>query len=222
MEFPPHSKSSPRKCRVFSLGWRRSRPVVFQSVNGTYYLSVELSYCSCSYLDRLGSGLLLMRKIICCEARQGKLCQIKRTTCYLSVYCIRIAVASSRRPSPSTSDSTTERIYLAWTLLFNGHCCRCVAGIEDNVGAPGLDQPIILPSSLQPTPNLYVSSSPMFHHCFIFMCRWCSDDADTDTQARRDRDELIWRAVEKRGDVGTSTYILTYWLSRQGGSHSVF
>ena len=71
-------------------------------------------------------------------------------------------------------------------------------------------QPIVLPSSLQPTPNLYVSSSPMFHHCFIFMCRWCSDDADTDTGQ-----EGLGRVDLTRGGQGArseETYIHTYWL----------
>ena len=188
-----------------------------------------------------------MRKIICCEARQDKLCPIKRTTCYL--YCVRIVVTGTHRPSPRLRlDSTTERIYLAWTLLFNGHCCRCVAEIEDNVGEPGLDQPIILPSSLQSTKPLHVFFTNVLS-CFMQMMQTDTDIEEwgasrrtyvVDSHAREDptpyfsnQYDIIYKCTEIIAIVGSSrqltdtgqynTYeVATYLHKRRGEIDRVY
>lgn len=51
VKLPSHLKSSRRKCRVFSSGWRRSRPVDFQSFNSGRALSFRIVLFD---LDRLG------------------------------------------------------------------------------------------------------------------------------------------------------------------------
>ena len=110
--------------------------------------------------------------------------------------------SSSVVPSPRLQ---TERICLAWTLLFNDHCCRCVAEIEENVGATGLDQPIVLTSSLLCNrPNLYL--------LYLFILFYAEADADTDTVLYLHRYLPMYCTGDRRERS----------RSERWGSHSIF